>query len=435
MVTDASDDKPDGFPEDLSEYPNLQTLLDRTAVSQHVQASRGYEDFIGLPFVTVDYPKGRDTQRFSYYEEDAERLLKQPWETARFLGQTGALYRTDEGSVEVDLRLNGPGRIRDIPGARKVIEDVRFRGNSTRKRTAFKVSVSKRSHRLEISPASALFRAVTTIPPRFFADYTLKVQLPKSAFSAGSDALETKFRRLAMALFFDLDVRYGLSVDFVPPPFPRTESSRSAVAEKVRFPPSSYAPQAISLYQYGRWAGNLPLLAFLAYYQVLEFYFPIFSQAEALSRTRQALSNPRFTLASDSSVLEVLRAAREATGAFIGEKDQLASTIRHSSTTEQLLDFLQTVEDPDHFTKRGKALPGISPLKLGEADTLHAQVAERVYNIRCRVVHTKSDGGSGAVELLLPDSPEVRQMSAEIELVRFLAERALIAGAEPLDLN
>ncbi len=59
------------------------------------------------------------------------------------------------------------------------------------------------------------------------------------------------------------------------------------------------------------------------------------------------------------------------------------------------------------------------------------QEADRIYDIRCRVVHAK-DGAGHDSKLLMPYSPEVKELSHDVDLVRFCAQRALIASAGPI---
>ena len=54
------------------------------------------------------------------------------------------------------------------------------------------------------------------------------------------------------------------------------------LASDLQYPKTEFNDSASSLYWYGPGASGMPLLQFLAFYQVLEFYFPIYSKAEAL---------------------------------------------------------------------------------------------------------------------------------------------------------
>jgi hypothetical protein len=62
---------------------------------------------------------------------------------------------------------------------------------------------------------------------------------------------------------------------------------------------------------------------------------------------------------------------------------------------------------------------------------LRGDVSERIYDIRCKIVHTKNDGRGGEIELLLPFSKEAEQLSYDIELIQYLAQQVLIAAGTP----
>jgi len=61
-------------------------------------------------------------------------------------------------------------------------------------------------------------------------------------------------------------------------------------------------------------------------------------------------------------------------------------------------------------------------------DKLTNQVANRIYDLRNRVVHAKEDGGPAVgVEVLLPFSAESERLTADVALIRFIAQKVIIA--------
>jgi len=62
------------------------------------------------------------------------------------------------------------------------------------------------------------------------------------------------------------------------------------------------------------------------------------------------------------------------------------------------------------------------------------QASQRVYEIRCKIVHTKGSESGSAAEVILPFSNEAKKLSHDIDLVKFLARKVLIATARPLAL-
>jgi hypothetical protein len=58
------------------------------------------------------------------------------------------------------------------------------------------------------------------------------------------------------------------------------------------------------------------------------------------------------------------------------------------------------------------------------------QVAERIYDLRCRIVHSK-DSGDESVSPIRPFERETRLMRHDLSLIRFVAQRVLIASSRP----
>lgn len=61
-------------------------------------------------------------------------------------------------------------------------------------------------------------------------------------------------------------------------------------------------------------------------------------------------------------------------------------------------------------------------------------MAERIYDIRCKIVHTKAGGSEGGVELLLPFSKEAELLYLDIELIQYVAQQTLISASTALPL-
>jgi hypothetical protein len=58
-------------------------------------------------------------------------------------------------------------------------------------------------------------------------------------------------------------------------------------------------------------------------------------------------------------------------------------------------------------------------------------VADRIYDIRCKIVHTKDDSKGGDLEMILPFSAEADLILYDIDLVQFIAKSVLISASAP----
>lgn len=180
----------------------------------------------------------------------------------------------------------------------------------------------------------------------------------------------------------------------------------------------------------------MPLLEFLAYYQAIEFYFPTYSQAEARRKIRNVLKNPTFRPERDADVARVLLAAQSTGSGFGDERSQLRATLHECLEPGALRSFFTELpERAEHFSSKIDGLTAHKiPVKTPDAD-LRTDVADRIYDIRCKIVHTKSGGKNGNLELLLPFSAEADLLYADIELARYVAREVLISAASPLTLK
>ena len=179
----------------------------------------------------------------------------------------------------------------------------------------------------------------------------------------------------------------------------------------------------------------MPLLQFLAFYQCVEVYYPTFSQSEARRRIRKVLKDPTFRLDRDADLTRILGAFGTGPRGFADERSMLRSTIRECVGETEVRKYLEQSEDRiKFFSAKTKGLTDQKiPIGSAEAD-LRDAVADRIYDLRCKIVHTKSGAGEDTVELLLPYSKEEHLLIHDIELLRFIAQQVLIAGSSGLRL-
>lgn len=417
-----------------------RALRDRAVAASLDTKSRPFMEEQSL--LIIDYPEARDKHSVIYDSDDAELLMADDLDLSeiRFIPDVAGFFLVGSGRIEVRVRTRSWMALQGIPGAELELslgseesldegeEEIVFERTPNRPH----VEVHKGEVSLVLGPATERFRRVMAIGGGWNqAAYTLSVE--GSKHSTTEDVVEV-LTRLADAFFFDLDARYGVPIEIEP----RRERVRVLRQETLKSPPefpsNKYHPQPVALYRYGRSALGLPLLSFLAFYQALEFFFPIFTQEEITKRVRQALVSPRFDPNDEVSLLKVIGIVRPNRGISAGEREQLRSVIRRCLSIETIENFVNSSEHSRvYFCDKRQTIKNVAPLNMNGGADLRDQVADRIYDIRCRVVHTKSDGGDGAVELLLPSSKEARSIGPDIELVRVAAQEAIIAASSPLD--
>jgi hypothetical protein len=68
-----------------------------------------------------------------------------------------------------------------------------------------------------------------------------------------------------------------------------------------------------------------------------------------------------------------------------------------------------------------------------ESSEIMSEVANRLYDIRCRIVHAKQPDSDVAVEPILPYSRDEALLVHDIELIRFVANTVIHASSDTLD--
>jgi hypothetical protein len=270
--------------------------------------------------------------------------------------------------------------------------------------------------RIKISPPTPGFHELI---PLFVRRTTLKIE--SSEIGTHDKALGL-LNKVADSLFFQIDMLSGipLSLQREPRATGRVTSRLINLQNALLYPKAEYDQAPISLYWYGRSARGMPLLQFLVFYQVVEFYFRIYSQAEARRNVRSILKDPTFREDRDADIGRVLSSIRiSGTGAFGDERSQMRATLTECVDPQQLREFLESDEDRKQFylaKTKGAAYQRIS--LANPSSDLRTDVADRIYDIRCKIVHTKTEAGGAELDLLLPFSKEAEQLSFDIELAQ-----------------
>jgi len=244
--------------------------------------------------------------------------------------------------------------------------------------------------------------------------------------------------KLGNGVLFELDSvpELGLSMPLLSRIEERDVHPAEIVAsEQGLHPPElhkDYDPDPLFLYWYARSIPEMPLIQFLAYYQILEYFFPAYSRTKAIAALREKLREI-YGVARETDVTGIFQALRANRRAIFGqERDQLRHAIEECVTSEELQDFLGD-EERRRFYRDRRSLD-ISTVKLAVDSTSadhRGDAARRVYEIRNRIVHTKSEHDD--LDPLLPFDPEVDLLKHDIELVCYLARRVLAASAKPLE--
>lgn len=400
-------------------------MTDRCTAAKIEVQTRKLDD-AGVTYTSIAIPSGREKRWVGATGERLERLLAIDFENYVFLQGFEAICCYSKGTIEVGLRGVPVGSFSTI---RQLL--ISAGGNGDERQLVVRPpDGSENRPTYLIGDSSEEYSALAQMPGPL---NRLTLTLKGLSIVNHDHAVEVLLKYGNSILFqIDLLINHSFTLQREIIRRFRVARKRSAVAP-VQYPNVEYDNSPLSLYWYARSARGMPLLQFLAYYQCIEFYFPTFSKAEARRKIALLLKDPTFRADRDSDVARLLSAISISRSGGMGdERSQLRATISECLNPEELRAFFDDDKARSDFF-RGKQKNGVHKIPLANETTdLRDDVADRIYNIRCRIVHTKdSEQHSGG--MILPFSDEADTLVFDIELANFLSQKILIATSSLLN--
>lgn len=366
-----------------------------------------------------------------WHDEHLLQLIEVPFEEYSFLTGLEAICSYQSGVIEAGIKSVSSGFVSSSDTFKRIFGRYPHQDLSSNDYQLILDAPGDSGIKVELSPCSKSFLAL--VPRSRATNLTLKISgLNIKQHDTALDILQ----KYAGSLFFQLDLSIGSAYGLARERLRvangrRTRVSRPPAKQLLQFPTTEFDNAPLSLYWYGRSAEEMPLLQFLAFYQVVEFYFPIYSQSAAQRKLKAILKDPTFRGDRDTDVARLLSAIHVSrAGAFGDERSQLKATIMECVDAEALRTFIVSdVALKEFFTSGSKSLPYHKVPVNNVALDLRGDIAERIYDIRCKIVHTKSEARDMEGELLLPFSKEAELLIHDIKLIQYVAQLVLIAGS------
>ncbi len=387
--------------------------------------------FSGPLSLKIKIPSGHRVRDIHLSATDAETLAPFNFERWTVLGEYEAIWDTASDTILAEVRL----RARSVLSLKKIPGIVAERAVSAtgKERNFYRLAIQ--------SPTGGVsLEFYDHCPPEVAA---LKGQ--SALFGAGiticgvttanhNEALKL-LQDITNSFFIDLDINHGIAANLVRAYDAELAAQngyeldhQSIVAPK--FPNVSHDQDAAALYLYARSVNQMPLLEYLANYQVIEFYLPRYTNRSSIvTRVRSILADPAFDYNNDHTLGRFLETFAPIAKKGISEREQVAATITFCIDDATILAFLADKPELAKALADESRIRGVQVIDVANREIqLVRQVASRIYDLRCRIVHGKDRESERP---LRPFDRESRLMRHDLTLIRFVAQRVLIASSRP----
>jgi hypothetical protein len=386
-------------------------------------------------------PDGADGLVVDLGADDADRFARVPFERVVLLGKYLAHWDGERGEIVAGVNVK-PGfrsALKSIPG----FEELSGENEIQAPARLADIEPSRVNGRLTFPGSQGSLSAVLQVPPPeelFFCGeqgaVSAALRIEGAEPGNASEAARLLFD-VSHAIFFELDKNYAVSLQLslrnaspqLRMSYPRAESPDPLGFPRLRFP-----RDAVALYMHARTASMAPLTEYLTYYQVIEHCMTALARPDIVRRLRDRLSAPSFDLNDDVALSELLVQPGRSGQSGKTEREQIRLAVSACVTPDSIQELLRSDESLASFVSDPDTELGGRPIEVqGSTANLPRQLADRIYDLRCRIVHAKGNAFDEAGSPLLPFNADVDLLRHDLRMVRFAAQQVLLTAAVPTD--
>lgn len=436
--------------EHIHTIEQFKSFLDANQFESKIVDDKDYE---GKPYryLDIQFPVARNTENIIIHEDDdLDTISHCGFVKYRGISDYEAIWSQELSCIECevqDTQSYGLGRYitrnlasyfetiqesTDEPDRNEPIECIIFSND------ILKVSVGNCSKEFAFLSAYREGRHIDIRQSKGSFRTTLKIT--NIAINTEENA-RILLEKISNALFFQINILYNLSITLSPRRIPRTE--KIIRRRRLRNPTSEnralkldyeYEKTPMSLYWFAQNNIESPIFAFFAFYQVLEYYFPIYSQLEAKNKIKNLFKDPRFSIESDADMLRLLNVITAKNLDGIGdEREQLNNVLKNIVTGDEIIEYINSRGFlVDYYNNKTSNKLSGEKLPLNDVTGIVPKLSARIYDIRCRIVHNKA---SEIHKKILPVTKEEDYLRNEISVLKFLAEKAIITNSKSFQLK
>jgi len=201
--------------------------------------------------------------------------------------------------------------------------------------------------------------------------------------------------------------------------------------ESFKLPKVFYNRELTKFYRLGM-SSNFPILKFLTFYQILEYFFIKVSKEDLYNKLSYELRDPKF-IPKEPHIDKLVRIFEEHTK-NLRETEMLKNVLKKFISFKELKDFIENIEEKINekiYTKKNEIFGNEVEVVLKE-DHIFGNIAETIYVIRNALVH--SSDKYGGKERYIPFSDSTEIVEKHIPLLKFLAEKVIFATSLTYDI-
>lgn len=196
--------------------------------------------------------------------------------------------------------------------------------------------------------------------------------------------------------------------------------------ESSAFPTLTYQRDLVAYYTLAL-GSDSALLAYLALYKILEYFFTSASEAMLHSRLEKTLTAPTFSPHKANKLRDLSKVIRRF-DQKTNEGAMLKGVVRQFFSPDELSEFFDNLPEADrsYFCSDQAVFKRRFMVNPADMEGISANIADRIYHVRNALVHHKE----GLDARFRPFTEDEEMLSREVRLVKFLAENIIVRSGK-----
>jgi hypothetical protein len=329
------------------------------------------------PQLVVDFPEERENKSIIILDDnELEKVRNSQIEKYKFIRGYEAIWSNELSCIECEIGaeenlLMTPSTI--LWRLKSFLGKSRAGEQPNEEVASFEFPSPSSDIKITIGLSSTEFAILQNFQRElFFPSGRIK---PRLTFKIEGKALKTHeeakefLLKIANSILFQIDlatdIPFHLLMDRQIMKGIRSKTRRRS-SHEFQAPKYEYDKEPLALYWYARTSRNMPLLQFLAFYQVMEFYFPYYSFSDAQNRIKNLLKSPLFDTNKDTDIAQIVNIIKSSSkGKSIGdEKSQIRATVQQIVSVDELLTFFNEDLERKGFFDQTTKEKGVSKQRL-----------------------------------------------------------------------
>jgi hypothetical protein len=253
------------------------------------------------------------------------------------------------------------------------------------------------------------------------------------------DGLNTDLRNILNSVLFDFEYSFNLAFEPIElnslnRRIPRLKRPSLEIPNhSINFTYKRYIPELIQYYHLSEKVDYIPF-KYLCYFHIVEYFSDKSAYVVVAEQVKHILLKPDFHLKTDNYIDQAINIFKKENEKHLTDKIKLTRVLQQFVNMNEFHEYLDAIKLLDHFTKEqifncSKPLK-IPPIDFTNEGTFFQSLTNRIYAIRCSIVHSNPDFDETKAIPFVHTSENVFRLNIEMALVYEVSRNIVVKSSD-----